>query len=82
MSQKKHKLRKGDELYCAAEMNLPLLQEEIAAVLQVSKGTIQNYTRQGMPVIYIGKVKGSHGSKPRYKYKDCLSWLEKRSSST
>ncbi len=69
-------------LHDAAEKNLPLTQEEIAAVFQVSKGTIQNYTRQGMPVIYLGAVQGGRGSNPRYRYNDCLSWLEKRSSST
>lgn len=83
MSRKKKKPRKGKDLYCAAEKNLPLLQEEIAAVLKVSKSTIQNYTRQGMPVIYTGKVqRPSRGSNPRYKYNDCMAWLEKRRSVT
>lgn len=77
MSKKKQKPRKGKDLYCAAEKNLPLLQEEIAAVLGVSPGTIRNYSKQGMPVIYAGKVKGSHGSRPRYLYRDCITWLEK-----
>lgn len=66
----------------AAAKNLPLTQEELAAVLQVSKGTIQNYTRQGMPVIYLGAVQGGRGSNPRYRYKDCEEWLMKRSAAT
>lgn len=69
-------------LHDAAEKNLPLTQEEIAAVLQVSKSTIQNYTRQGMPVIYLGTVQGGRGSNPRYRYLSCISWLEKRCSAT
>lgn len=67
-------------LHDAAEKNLPLTQEEIAAVFQVSKGTIQNYTRQGMPVIYLGAVQGGKGSNPRYKYQDCMAWLEKKNA--
>lgn len=62
----------------AAEKNLPLTQDEIASLLQVSKGTIQSYARQGMPVIYLGKKQGGRGSNPRYKYQDCMAWLEKK----
>lgn len=68
-------------LYDVAEKNLPLTQVELATVLQVSKGTIQNYTRQGMPVIYLGAVKGGRGSNPRYRFKDCEKWINERYSS-
>jgi phage terminase Nu1 subunit (DNA packaging protein) len=73
---------RNETLHDAAEKNLPLTQTEIAAVLQVSKGTIQNYTRQGMPVIYLGTVQGGRGSNPRYRYLSCISWLEKRTPTT
>lgn len=62
----------------AAYKNLLLTQEELASIMQVSASTIGNYTRQGMPCLYIGTAKGGRGSIPRYKYQDCISWLEKR----
>lgn len=62
----------------AASKNLLVTQEELASLMQVSTGTIGNYTRQGMPCLYIGTAKGGKGSIPRYKYQDCISWLEKR----
>ena len=81
MSKRTTAERKAD-LHDAAEKNLPLTQAEIAAILQVSKGTIQNYTRQGMPVIYLGTVQGGRGSNPRYRFKDCEAWLMKRCAAT
>ena len=78
MGKSAQPLRKGEDLYSAAEKNLLLYQKEIAAVLGVCPETIQNYGKQGMPVIYAGKVKGGKGSHPRYRFKDCEAWLESR----
>lgn len=72
------KIRRGTELNDAAAKNLPLVQEELASVLCCCKGTIQSYTRQGMPCIYLGTAQGGRGSRPVYKYLDCLAWLERR----
>ena len=70
--------RKGTELNDAAAKNLPLTQAELASVFCCCKETIQSYTRQGMPCIYLGAVKGGKGSRPVYRYLDCISWLENK----
>lgn len=72
------KTRSGEVLNDAAAKNLPLLQAEIASVLCCCKETIQNYTRQGMPCLYRGAVQGGKGSRPVYRYLDCIAWLESR----
>lgn len=77
--KRKKAVRELAYIHDAAEKNLPLNQAEIAALFGVSKKTIQNYTRQGMPCFYAGIIqRGGKGSRPRYKPDDCLRWLENR----
>lgn len=78
--QKNSTVRTGIEIQDAAEKNLPLTQKELAAVLRCCPETVQSYTRQGMPCLYLGAVKGGKGSRPVYKYADCMAWLEKRNA--
>lgn len=77
--KKQKKYRTGLELQDAAVKGLPLLQNEIAAVLACSSDTIRRYTDQGMPCWYIGAVqKHARGARPRYSYPECLAWLNQK----
>ena len=78
--RKKRSVRSGIELQDAAEKNLPLMQEEIASVLCCCPETVQNYTKQGMPCLYLGSVQGGRGSRPVYLYRACINWLEQRNA--
>lgn len=69
-----------EEMREAAEKNLPLKQRELAAVMRCCPETIQAYTRQGMPCVYMGRKQGGKGSRPIYRYLDCMAWLDKRNA--
>lgn len=75
-------MRKGSELYDAAERDMPLRRDELAEVMRCSVETISNWVKQGMPCLYMGKVqKAQRGAKPMFRYKACMEWLERRESS-
>ena len=69
-----------EQTHDAAEKNLPLSQRELAAVMCCCPETIQAYTRQGMPCVYMGRKQGGKGSRPIYRYLDCMAWLDKRNA--
>ena len=59
--------------------NLPVTRKQVAKALSVSVDTITDWTRQGMPCLYIGKVQRcERGAKTRYIIIKCLEWWEKR----
>lgn len=80
MSEKKKGvgIRRGVELNDAAEKNLPLRREELALVMRCGVETVSHWVKRGMPCTYLGKVKKpTRGSKPLFRYHDCIAWLDK-----
>lgn len=60
-------------------MDLPVTRKEVARALRVSPDTITNWTKIGMPCLYLGRVQNcQHGARPRYIIRKCLKWLENR----
>ncbi|MEM7422078.1 MAG: terminase small subunit [Pseudomonadota bacterium] len=49
-------------------------QAELASVLNVSVTTIQNYRREGMPVL----VEGANGKSFRFDVHACIAWVRKK----
>lgn len=56
-----------------------LTRAKLAAELGVSINTITTWSKEGMPVIYVGKVRHSvRGARTRYILERVLDWLEQR----
>lgn len=54
-------------------------RKEVAKALGVSEPTVTALTRQGMPCVYIGRVRTSRrGARPRYDLDKVRAWLETR----
>lgn len=57
---------------------IPSLQ--LAQTIGVSKNTVTQWRKEGLPCIYIGKVtEPRRGSRPRYDLEKVKAWLEERS---
>ena len=49
-------------------------------MMGVSKNTVTQWRKEGLPCIYIGKVtEPRRGSRPRYNLEKVKAWLEERS---
>ena len=54
---------------------------ELAKHFKVAPDTITRWTKQGLPVIYIGKIKEvAKGARPRYLLSQVRTWLENQQS--
>lgn len=54
---------------------------ELAKNLHIAPDTVTRWTKQGLPVLYIGKVKEvAKGARPRYLYSQVMKWLENQQS--
>lgn len=52
---------------------------KLARELGVSKNTVTQWRKQGLPCIYIGRVlEPRRGSRPRYDLAKVQAWLEER----
>lgn len=75
----KNNAQQNQELAEIYKLDLPCTREDAARALHVSIDTISEWTRQGMPCLYIGRVQRfARGSRPRYILRKCLAWLENR----
>lgn len=53
---------------------------QLAQTMRVSKNTVSQWRKEGLPCIYIGKVlEPRRGSRPRYDLEKVKAWLEERS---
>ncbi len=54
---------------------------ELAKKLHIAPDTVTRWAKQGLPVLYIGKVKEvAKGARPRYLYSQVMKWLENQQS--
>lgn len=50
---------------------------ELAETMQVSRALISRWTKEGVPCVFIGKVKESRrGARPRYDLQQVHAWLQ------
>lgn len=64
------------------EKNQELMtRKELARQLKVAPETITRWTKQGLPALYIGKIREvAKGARPRYVFSQVIKWLENRQS--
>lgn len=56
-----------------------LNRNQLSKVLGVSPRTITELTKEGLPVIYLGRVQRvRRGAHPRYDLEEVKSWLRQR----
>lgn len=54
-----------------------LSAKQLAQFYQVSRALVSRWTKEGLPCIYIGKVKESRrGSRPRFDITQVKAWLK------
>lgn len=59
-----------------------LSRTQLSKVLGVSPRTITELTKEGLPVIYLGRVQRvRRGAHPRYDLEEVKSWLRERTRS-
>ena len=58
-----------------------MTRKELARQLKVAPETITRWTKQGLPALYIGKIREvAKGARPRYIFSHVIKWLENRQS--
>lgn len=58
-----------------------MTRREIAKHFKVAPDTITRWAKQGLPAIYIGKVREvAKGARPRYLLSQVMAWLKNRQS--
>lgn len=56
---------------------------ELAEKLRVSRALVSRWTKEGVPCVFIGRVRESkRGARPRYSLADVRAWLESRTAGT
>lgn len=61
--------------------NTVMTRREIAKHFKVAPDTITRWTKEGLPALYIGKVRGvARGARPRYLLSQVMTWLENQQS--
>lgn len=54
-----------------------MTRRELARYFHISPDTVTRWTHQGLPVIYIGRIKSiAKGARPRYRLAQVLTWIE------
>ena len=65
----------------AIDKDTVMTRRELAKEFRVAPDTITRWTKQGLPALYIGKVKEvAKGARPRYLLSQAMAWLENQQS--
>lgn len=63
------------------EKDTVMTRRDLAKHFKIAPDTVTRWSKQGLPVLYIGKVKEpAKGARPRYILSEVMTWLENRQS--
>lgn len=61
--------------------DMMMTRQQLAKHFHIAPDTVTRWTKQGLPALYMGKVKEvARGARPRYRLSQVMTWLANQQS--